>query len=116
MKAEQFKNNYAKELKVPTDHLEDIQFKGGALDGEKYFNLKYYLHADQMNTSMKTKLAELGRHHIRGKRVRAKETETEQNRAKYFSQIDRARLQDIDRSQAGTQLEWDEQFCLGEIF
>ncbi len=65
---------------------------------------------------MKTKLAELGRHNIRGKRIQAKETETEKNRAKYFSQIDRARMQDIDRAQAGTQLEWDEQFCLGEIF
>jgi len=37
LKADYFKGNYEKELNVPASHLEDVHFKGGNLDGLKYF-------------------------------------------------------------------------------
>jgi len=76
--------------------------------------MKYYLNPDQVNASMKARVAELGIATKKGKRL-LKETMSEKNRSKYFNQIDGDRLKDMERTQAGAQLDMDEQFRNGEI-
>lgn len=59
VKEQHFRKSYDLNLKSHMKDLADVQFRGGRLDSQKYFKIKYFINKEQKDKILKDRMQEL---------------------------------------------------------
>lgn len=95
--------------------MDNIQFRGGSMDSQKYFKIKYFITKEQRDKIMKDRIQELSEMMITNSHSLTKNSEQHRKQKKNLERVQAYAAKDLQLNQLSVQEDISEQYQNGDM-